>query len=403
MLSGTQKNNKELTVSESIIRGIILLHYWLLNTILNVFVLILFPIKRINNAKKIVIFRTGSLGDSVCALPSIYSIRKNFPDAQIDILTNAGAENLVSLGALIDRTIANEIIDYYGMPKSELFKLLKKNKYDLFIQLPQYDAGLIRQIRDIFIAKSLGVKYAFGWRVDSTWFLAKYQAKFIEFENERDRLLRILENNGLKTYGVVFPLGITDEIKSKIRNLIPSCHPEPACAPWRVEGLSKGERKLTKDENIGLVVGAKRPQNRWPIEYFKEVADYLLKQNKNILLFGGPEDFELAGQIKGENVFNFCGKLSPLETAEMMKYCKLVISNDTGPMHLAYAVGTPVIVIFSSRDYAGKWFPPNNNIVLRSYKDICIDCQIECKFENECLKKISASNILNAVSKQLTS
>lgn len=371
MLTGLQINNNKIKFNGIIFRGIINFHYWLLNSVLKLFTLILFPNKMADNPKKIIVFRTGSLGDSVCALPAIYSIRKNFSEAKIDILTNAGAENLVSLGALIDRKIVNEVINYFSLPKKKLFEQLKANSYELFIQLPQYDAGFTRLLRDIFVAKALGVKYAFGWQVNSTWFFAKYQAKFIKFENERDRLLRILEKNGLKSYGLVFPLGITNEVKSKIAEFV------------RVRRLED------KNLNIGMVVGAKRQQNRWPIEYFTEVADYLLKQNKNILLFGGQEDFELAEQIKGENVFNFCGQLSPLETAEMMKYCKLVISNDTGPMHLAYAVGTPLIAIFSSRDYAGKWFPPLNNITLKSDKLICVDCFKKCKRNNECLRNIN--------------
>lgn len=363
---------------EAVIKNIIILHYAILNGILNIFKGLLFGNRKEIEAKKILIFRTGSLGDSVCALPAIYSVRKNFPDAQIDILTNAGAENLVSLGALIDKTIVNEIINYFGMPKTHLFKLIKDRKYDLFIQLPQYGAKWFRQIRDIFIAKALGVNYAFGWQVGSTQFLAKYQAKFIKFENERDRLLNILEKNGLKSYGLVFPLGINDEIKSRIAEVV------------------KVRRLEDKTLNIGMVVGAKRPQNRWPIEYFQEVADYLLKQNENILLFGGQEDFELAEQIKGENVFNFCGKLTPLETAEMMRYCKLVISNDTGPMHLAYAVGTHLIAIFSSRDYPHKWFPPENenNIVFRNNGIYCTKCFIDEVNEHRCLKEIKPLQII---------
>ena len=371
-----------------LIKQTIYLHYAMLNGILKIFKWLLFGNKNKIEANKILIFRTGSLGDSVCALPAIYSIRKNFPDAHIDILTNAGAENLVSLGALIDRTIVDEIINYLGIPKAELFEKLKAKKYDLFIQLPQYGAAWFRQIRDIFIAKSLGVKYAFGWQIGSTQFLAKYQAKFIKFENERDRLLGILERNGLKSFGLVFPFGFNDDIKKKVESLIEEKRLKETSLPARQE-----------DKNVGMVVGAKRPQNRWPIEYFKEVADYLLKQNKNILLFGAQEDFELAEQIKGDNVFNFCGKLTPLETAEMIKYCKLIISNDTGPMHLAYAVGTPLIAIFSSRDYAGKWFPPENekNIVLRNNDIYCATCfSVECN-SNLCMKEIKPEHIIEKI------
>lgn len=87
------------------IKKIITLHYFFLNTILKLLKwLVLGNRNKIKNPKRILILRTGSLGDSICALPVIYSIRKNFPCAQIDILTNAGAENLVSLGALIGKS-----------------------------------------------------------------------------------------------------------------------------------------------------------------------------------------------------------------------------------------------------------------------------------------------------------
>ena len=382
MLNGS-KVNSSIRFNKLIIKVIIHLQYWLLNAILDFFSFILFPSGKIKDVKKILIFRTGSLGDSVCALPAIYSIRKNFPDAQIDILTNAGAENFVSLGALIDKTIVNEIIDYFGLEKKILFKKLKENKYDFFIQLPQYDAGLARQLRDIFIAKALSVKYAFGWQVGSTRLLAKYQEKLIKFENERDRLLGILESNGLRSYGLVFPLGISEEIKGRIVEVM------------------KMRRLEDKNLNIGMVVGAKRQQNRWPIEYFKKVADYLLQKGFNILLFGGSDDTERANQITGEKVFNFCGKLTPLETAEMMKHCKLVISNDTGPMHLAYAVGTPVIAIFSGRDYAGKWFPPEENFIFRNKNIVCVDCLNACEKDNECLLGIKPAQIIATIDKMI--
>lgn len=358
--------------SDHIIGLIIISDYWIKNSLLKFFQFLLFRNKNISGAKRILIFRTGSLGDSICALPAIYSIRKNFPEAQIDILTNAGAENLVSIGSLINRSLFNEIINYFGIENKLLFKILKEKKYDLFIQLPQYYSGFIRQTRDIFISKAIGAKYAFGWQIDSTRFLAKFQERLIEFENERDRLINILLKNGLKSYGLVYPLEITSEIESKI------------------ESVLQEKRLKFKDQNIGMVVGAKSKHSLWPIKYFMEVADHLLKKGYNILLFGGPDDIERAEQITGDNVFNFCGKLTPLETAEMMKHCKLVISNDTGPMHLTYAVGTTVMAIISGRNYLGQWDPPKDekNIVVRNYTDNCINCfKNECN--NDCLIRLS--------------
>lgn len=368
-----------LTTKEKIIKKVILFHYDIQNLILNFLKKLLFNNKKVLDSKKILIFRTGSIGDSVCALPAIYSIRKNFPEVEIDILTNSGSENLISLKYLIDTSLVDNIFDYWDVKKKDVWKFLRLQKYDLFIQLPQSNAVLFHHIRDIFIAKTLGVKYAFGWQAVSTRFFSTYQAYLIKFDNERDRLLKIIENNGLKSYGLIFPLGIQGEHKKEIEKILK-------------------ENSITdKEKNIALIVGAKRPQNRWQIEHFKQVAEYLLKAGFNIILIGGKDEYSLAEKIvTDKNVFNLCGKLKPLETAELLKNCKLAISNDTGPMHLSYAVGTPVIAIFSSRDYPDKWFPPQdgNNMVFRNNNIYCQACFNEECNDNKCMKEINPFYII---------
>jgi len=148
-----------------------------------------------------------------------------------------------------------------------------------------------------------------------------------------------------------------------------------------------------------MVVGAKRAQNRWPIAYFKALAHIFLEKNYRVLLLGGPEDAALAQQIQGTDVWHLCGKLTPLETAEVMKYCQLVISNDTGPMHLSYAVGTPVVALFSSRDYPGKWYPPDDgkNVVIRNDALFCNKCVHDEVQENACMKGISIWQVINNI------
>lgn len=364
----------------NILKLLILSLYRIQNFILKSFQSLLFKKIDLLKINKILIFRTGSIGDSVCALPAISSIRKNFPEARIDILTNSGADNFVSLSQLINKSMINVIIDYLHLDKKTLLNKLKGTSYDLFIQLPQYDASLIRQTRDIFIAKAIRAKYAFGWQVSSTQFMSKYQADIIKFDNERDRLLKILENNNLKSYGVVFPLGIQEEHKCNIEKML------------------KENLITNKDKNIALMVGAKRPQNRWPIEYFKELARYFLSKGFKIILVGGNNEYTLAEKIvTDKNVYNFCGKLKPLETAQLLKNCKMAISNDTGSMHLSYAVGTPVIAIFSSRDYPDKWFPPNDgkNAVLRNYNVFCNNCFNKECYDNKCIKGITPKAVID--------
>ena len=339
----------------------------------------LFNNKGIKKAQNILIFSIGSIGDSVCRLPAIASIRKNYPNAKVDILTNQGNEELVSIDSLIDNSIINNIINYLGITGKELRRIIKRNKYDLFIELPVSLATVYRNIRNMLFVKSFGIKSAFGWEIASVKYFLKYQEKYLMFVNERERHLNNIEMNGLVNYGLAFPLAITEQRVQKINDIL------------------KRNNLTDKKKNIAFVVGAKRPQNRWPVEYFNEVAQYLMSKDFNILLVGGKEDFELGELIRGDRVYNFAGKLDPVETALLLKNCELTISNDTGPMHLSYAVGTPVIVLFSSRDFPGRWYPPQseNNKVFRNYDVPCTMCFSETCSDNICMKGIKSSFVID--------
>lgn len=376
----TEITKYQKSFKTELLKFLIKIDYKFKNNFLSFIQNLLFNNKNILAAKKILIFRTGSIGDSVCAMPAINSIRKNFPDAIIDILTNAGSERLVSMGGLIDQSYFEEIIDYYGVSKKNLFNNLDKKNYDLVIELPQNFTSVYRELRNLFAFRSIGIKSAIGFEIGATRFFAAYQQILFVHTNERDQLLNVVKKSGLKDYGLNFLLGIKDETKKKIRSIL------------------KEKNIYNTNKNIAMVPGAKRQQNRWPIEYFKQVKDYLVQGGCNVLLIGGPADRELAGRLNGDRVYNFCGELTPLESAEMLKYCKVTISNDTGPMHLSYAVGTPVIAIFSGRDYPGKWYPPDDgkNIVVRNHLPQCVKCfKNEC--DNLCLKQIKPEQLIDKI------
>lgn len=361
--------------------------YWLRNFILLTVQNALFTKSRDNDRiKRVVVFRTGSIGDSICALPALSVIRRNFSSAQIDILTNAGSENFVSLDKLVDRSQFNAIINYLGMSKKLLAAELKENKYDLFIELPQYDAPLLKQIKSMFFARFIGVKHAFGWRVSQTFFLKKFQERKIKFTNERDRLVSILQDNGIAISGSSYIVVDNPSIVQSVAYVF------------------KENNLTNKAHNIGIVIGSKVERNKWPIDHFKQLVKYYSDKDFNLLIFGGNDDAVNADALRlGDTVFNFCGKFSPLETAEAMKFCSVVITNDTGPMHLAYLYNTPVVAIFSARDFPYKWYPPENgkNKVFRSSGIACSICfKREC-FDNICMKKITPNEVIEAANLNL--
>jgi len=231
------------------------------------------------------------------------------------------------------------------------------------------------------VVKLLGIKYAFGWQLSHTTLFSKWQEKYSSFINERDRLLKMLSHNQLEIANPTFLFGLNGQIKTKVNLLLQ-------------------QKNITqKDKNIGIVTGGKLERNRWPLANFIKVVEYYLDKGYNILIFGGPDDSEQAQKIIfHKNVFNFCGTLIPLETVEAMKYCSVVIANDTGPMHMAYAVGTPLVALFSSRDYPGKWYPPNDaiNKVFRTEGVHCSICFHRKCASNICMQQIQVEQAIKA-------
>jgi ADP-heptose:LPS heptosyltransferase len=333
--------------------------------------------------RSILIFRTGSLGDSLCAIPTIQSIHKQYPQAAIDVLTNTGKKNLAGLNHLIDKSIYREIIDYNGYSKLKLITFLRQRNYDLVVQLPQVDAGFYPLLRDLIVFRTIAPA-GFGWYKSQIKWFRKTQARHLQFPNEIERLSKLLQRHGIVPHvpdTILYPSSNDLEYAKKI-----------------LEELGVYSFKNL----IAIVVGAKRVQNRWPIDYFKEVVTYF-SSGYQLLLIGAGEDNALVQELSNiKNVVNVCGRFTPVQSAAVISLCRLTISNDTGPMHLSYAVGTPTIALFSSRDLPGKWFPPEeNNRVFRAEKIACEACFSEICNNNICMQAIKPSDVIKTAEELL--
>ena len=352
------------------------------NAILQFFTWLLY--KKTANPQKILVFRTGSLGDSINAIPALQAIRDTYPNAQIDILTNAGLKNLVGMPYLIQRDLYNEMIDFFGMPKIQLLKMLRNRNYDFVIQLPQADAIFRNLLRDLVVFRFIA-KQGIGWFASHTFIFKKTQSKYIIYINEHERLLNFLRKHDFV-----------------INNLTPTLTPSDADIKFVKEQLKKQD-VLPERKKMAVVVGAKRPQNRWPVENFKTVIGKF-SATMNILLIGSAEDQILAQpllQLPG--VYSFCGILTPMQSAALFSLCDLTLSNDTGPMHMSYAVHTPTIALFSGRDLPGKWYPPSDQNVVLRVKDIpCEACFDDNNTNNVCMRTITPEQVIEIVESFLT-
>lgn len=376
---GARYNRSDVPVGARLRLYLVNIIVKLQNLVLALFNWLLYEKNR--SPRSILIVRTGSLGDSLCAVPAIRCIAAQYPEATIDILTNAGRKNLAGMAHLLDKNLYREVIDYFGMPKKELFGFLRKRNYDLVIQLPQADASFFSLLRNLVVFRAIATS-GWGWRKNHLKLFAKTQAKYLLFNNEIKRLLELVQQYG-------------------VRMEEPRTFLQPGTADQlRAEEVLKGLNLSAEKGIIAVVPGAKRPQNRWPLSYFQQVIAHFASRY-SVVIIGGPEDAEWTQPlVTSDSVKNACGLLTPLQSAALLQKCLLTISNDTGPMHLSYAVGTPTLALFSSRDLPGKWFPvKGNHAVLRATDIPCQACFSETCGNNICMQAILPSTVIGLAEK----
>jgi ADP-heptose:LPS heptosyltransferase len=385
--TGVYKASEPKPIPEQIKLKTVLLYGRVSNLLLNLVQRIIF--RKHRSPEKILVFRTGSIGDNICAMPAIANLKRHFPDANLQLLTNAGKglPDLVSFEALIAPGIFEKIINYENLSPKELSIILRKEQFDLVIQFSQLNAPISRMLRDMFYFRFvIGIRHGFGWMFNSPLFFKQIQEKYLHRVDERTRLNNILVQNGIPVREIdVFNFHVADTDHLKVEKAL--------------QRLPLGNRPC-----LAMVPGAKRPQNRWPIEYFETVARHYCREY-NIFLIGGPEDAVPAERIAElPNTFSFCGALTPVQSGLLMQRCQLVLSNDTGPMHLSYAFGVPVTAIFSNRDFSGRWFPPQDgkNVVHRATNIACAICLGETCSNNICMKNIDPHTVIESMRKTLT-
>jgi heptosyltransferase-2 len=272
---------------------------------------------------KFLIIQTAFIGDVILALPLVQVLRRNFPNSKIDFMLIPKTSELLKNHPDLDEVI---IFDKKGKDRG-LRGLVKISK---IISMKNYDVAIIphRSFRSAVIPFLAGVKIRIGFDKSPFNFLYTNVVNYKKI-HEIERNLSLLEPFGIKVNSKEFPnLFPPDDDKNYIDKI-----------------LSNINSKL-----VGIAPGSIWATKRWLKERFAELVGLLVKDGFAVVLIGGSEDFELCEEIKKnsgfKDVYNFCGKLNLLQSAELIRRCILLVSNDSAPMHIAVAMRTPVVAIF---------------------------------------------------------
>ena len=346
-------------------------------------------------ASRILIYRLGSLGDTVLALPCFRIIRAAHPAAAITVLTNAPVSGkaapleavLAGLG-LIDSVIPYPLGLRDPGQVAELIGRLRAGKFDLGISLVAA-RGLRASVRDYLFLKACGIP-----RVTGVPFLRRDLAcsgriDGALFESEAQRLLRRVEEFGhadLKD-SRWFDLALNADEKAVAETVLAEAG---VAGPF-----------------IAASLGTKTLLNDWGDANWRRLLEDITRAYPNlglVLLGSGDETARSQSLLDGWHGprANLCGRTSPRVSAAVLARAALYLGHDSGPMHLAAAAGTRCVVIYSARCPPGQWFPlgtgHKNLYPLSFYDPVCIT---DLPWQQKALGSIKVEEVLAAITSLL--
>jgi lipopolysaccharide heptosyltransferase II len=292
--------------------------------------------------EKILIIRFSSLGDILLASPLLRVLHRSFPRARVDFLLKAEYADLVRYHPAVSSVLALPSAGSEDL--SELRRQIRAERYDVILDL--HNSLRSRAVRFFSGARRV---FSVNKRVIRRFMLVNLKRNFYrEVVPVAERYLETVAPLGLAKDNLGLELYVPDETISRVATMM-------------------SRYKLDRfDVVIGMAPSARHATKRWPPERFRELGVRLVKERRaKLLLFGGPEETDYCGDIAqminaeagSSSAESLAGKLSLLETAAALDHCTLMISNDSGLMHMAAARGRRVLAIFGSTVREFGFFP----------------------------------------------
>ena len=284
--------------------------------------------------QKIAVLRANALGDFIFSTAALYGLRAAYPHAEIVLLGKAWhADYLEGRPGPVDRVIPVPPYKGVSMPdtwpgpnaeeqsqQEEFFRRAQAEGFDLALQMHGGGGN-----SNPFVQR-LGARITAGMRAPGAPPLDRWMP-YIYWQHEVLRQIEVVRLVGAE------PVMLEPRVEVTERDLRESCQAVP-------------------DDEQGIVVlhpGASDPRRRWPAQRFAAVGDALAAEGCRVVVVGIPDEREVVREVVGhmhKPALDLCGSLSLHGLTGLIARARLVIANDSGPRHLAEAVGTPTVSIF---------------------------------------------------------
>ncbi len=343
--------------------------------------------------KKILMINLAGIGDFLLSTPSLRAMREAYPQSRITLLVSSRIEELARRMNVADEILVFDL-DYGGViPWRQLWKdlgilwHLRRERFDLAVNM-----------RTLVSAKS-AQKIRFLLRVIAP---AKTAGRDTEGRGSFFDV-RIPETDIGQKYEMEYDVETVEALGARVRDRTVALPVDGETRAF-IDQMFERQEVPPFQRLIGIHPGG-MPSRRWDLDRFARVISLLAQEEDTLfVLTGGSSEVALGKELRERTqakIMDLCGQLNVMEAAAVIGKCDVFISNDTGPMHMAAALGTPLVAIFGPGDLTR--FDPRHLservLVLRQPVD-CAPCNLVICDRMDCLKKITPQDVVDAA-KQL--
>lgn len=332
--------------------------------------------------KRILIIKLSAIGDVIHALPVAPALKQCFPQAKITWIVEPPAYELLTNNPYIDEIIVFEKNKYKSLKNLYRYapgfvSALRERKFDLALDLQ----GLFKSAAISYISDTLHRLVYCNAREYSD----KVGRKVIGPNSEGhvvDRYLDVVRELGCNITVPEFVVNITEQESASAESIA------------RQAGLTLGSPYIV------LMPGTNWPNKCWPVDKFAQLSDRLFANNLIPVFVGGKAEKNMISEIFAQTAvlpIDLTGKTTLKQLAFIIKNARVVVAGDTGPMHLAAALNIPVVALFGPTDPKRNGPYGSGHLVLTPNRS-CLGCwRRQCPDGQDCLSRISADDVFNAV------
>ncbi len=336
--------------------------------------------------EKILVIQTAFIGDVILVIPLLETIAHEFKTAQLTVVATPKGKEILMGNPNISEII---VYDKKGRDKGflkfiEMVKKIQKEKFDLAI-IPHHS------LKSSLLAYLAKIPKRIGFNTSAGSFLLTNKVPYLKNKHEVERNLDLTQVGlGIKIVERKLSIYLTDEEKGFAQKFL---------------------AEYTDDFLIGFASGSVWATKRWTTEGYAQSGDELSKKYQaKIIIFGSKDDLEIAEEIKNKmktTPIIAAGKTNLKELSALISKCKLFITNDTAPLHIAMAFNIPTVAIFGPTTLDIGFGPYGENFVVVERKGLkCRPCNLhgprKCpKKHFACMKEISPQEVILACQKLL--